>query len=86
MEDNKALNNWVILLSQSELPVLKHTARELALLRENENKLSAHEIAAVIAPDPIMTVKLLRYLQSHKHKAQTTELVQVEQALLMLGM
>lgn len=86
MGDNKALNNWVILLSQSELPVLKHTARELALLREDDNKLSAHEIAAVIAPDPIMTVKLLRYLQSHKHKAQTMELVQVEQALLMLGM
>jgi HD-like signal output (HDOD) protein len=32
-----------------------------------------------------MTVKLLRYLQSHKHKAQTTEVVKVEQALLMLG-
>ena len=48
MGDNKALNNWVILLSQSELPILKHTARELALLREDDNKLSAHEIASVI--------------------------------------
>ncbi len=86
MEDNKALNDWVNRLTQSELPVLKHTARDLAALQADENRLSAHAIATVIAPDPIMTVKLLRYLQSHKHKAQTTELVQVEQALLMLGL
>lgn len=33
-----------------------------------------------------MTVKLLRYLQSHKRRAQTTDVVQVEQALLMLGL
>lgn len=86
MEDNNALQEWVGRLSQSELPVLKHTARELAALREDESRLNAHAISKVIASDPIMTVKLLRYLQSHKHKKQTSEVVQVEQALLMLGM
>jgi HD-like signal output (HDOD) protein len=86
MEDNKTLQEWVAKLSQSELPVLKHTARELAVLRADESRLNAHAIAKAIAPDPIMTVKLLRYLQSHKHRAQTSEVVQVEQALLMLGM
>lgn len=86
MQDNKALNEWVIRLSESELPVLKQTARELAVLREDDNKLSAHSIADVIKRDPMMTVKLLRYLQQHKRRAQTTDVVQVEQALLMLGM
>lgn len=85
MEDNKALNEWVARLSQSELPVLKHTARDLAALREDEDKLSAHAIAHAIERDPVMTVKLLRYLQSHKRKAQTADVVQVEQALLMIG-
>jgi HD-like signal output (HDOD) protein len=85
MEDNNALNEWVYKLSQSELPVLKHTARDLALLRTDDKNLTAHSIANAIRHDPIMTVKLLRYLQSHKRKAQTTEVVQVEQALLMLG-
>lgn len=86
MQDNKALNEWVIRLSESELPVLKQTARELVALREDDNKLSAHSIANVIKRDPVMTVKLLRYLQLHKRRAQTTDVVQVEQALLMLGM
>lgn len=85
MQDDHALNEWVATLSQSELPVLKHTARDLAALREDDSRLSAHAIAKIIAPDPVMTVKLLRYLQGHKHKAQTSEVVQAEQALLMLG-
>lgn len=85
MQDDKALNEWVDRLSQSELPVLKHTARDLAALREDDKKLSAQSVAHAIKRDPIMTVKLLRYLQGHKHKAQTTDVVQVDQALLMLG-
>lgn len=86
MANIKGLEHWVAHLSQSELPVLKQTARELAALRADESKLTVSSIAEVIARDPMMTVKLLRYLQQHKHKAQTTEVVQVEQALLMLGM
>jgi hypothetical protein len=42
MEDNKALNEWVHKLSQSELPVLRHTARDLALLRTDDQNLTAH--------------------------------------------
>ena len=86
MGDNQVLNEWVSKLSKSELPVLKHTARDLAVLRENNDKLSAHAIAQAIESDPVMTVKLLRYLQNHKRRAQTTDVVQVEQALLMLGL
>ncbi|MBW8078264.1 MAG: HDOD domain-containing protein [Gallionella sp.] len=85
MQDIKGLKNWVEYLSQSELPVLKQTARELAVLRADEKKLTVLAITGVIARDPMMTVKLLRYLQQHKRKVQTAEVIQVEQALLMLG-
>ncbi|MDX8379246.1 MAG: HDOD domain-containing protein [Gallionella sp.] len=86
MDDhNKTLNIWVAKLGQSELPVLKHTARDLAALREDCKNITAHDIASVTKYDPLMTVKLLRYLQHNKHRSQTTELVQVEQAVLMLG-
>ncbi len=85
MSVGKGLEYWVAILTHADLPVLKKTARDLNALREDEKKLTAHSVAAVIARDPIMTVKLLRYLQQHKHKIQTTEVIQVEQALLMLG-
>ncbi|MDD2686512.1 MAG: HDOD domain-containing protein [Gallionella sp.] len=85
-EQMQSLGQWVAFLSKAELPVLKQTARELTALREDDTHLSAHAVSQIIARDPMMTVKLLRYLQTHKRKAQTAEVVQVEQALLMIGL
>lgn len=79
------LDGWVNFLTGADLPVLKQTARDLDALHEDENKLSARTVAQVIAVDPMMTVKLLRYLQIHKRRSQTSEVLQVEQALIMLG-
>lgn len=84
-QEIKGLDQWVSYLSQAELPVLKQTARSLATLREDESRLSARAVAQVIALDPMMTVKVLRYLQLHKHRSQESEVVQVEQALIMMG-
>jgi len=85
MSETKGLEHWVSLLTGADLPVLKHTARDLIALRADDKRLNAHTIAQIIASDPMMTVKLLRYLQQHKRKAQTAEVIQVKQALLMLG-
>ncbi len=85
MPESGRLEHWVAVLTRADLPVLKQTARDLSALREDDRMLNTSSIAEVIARDPIMTVKLLRYLQQHKHKKQTAEVVQVEQALLMLG-
>lgn len=84
-QDIKGLDQWVSFLSQTAIPVLKQTMRDLASVHEDENKLSARGVAQVIAVDPMMTVKVLRYLQEHKHRSQTNEVVQVEQALIMMG-
>lgn len=83
--DIKTLEGWVSFLSQAEIPILKQTQRELNKLLEDVGNISARDVADVISHDPMMTVKLLRYLQSHKHRKQEHEVVQVEQALLMLG-
>lgn len=85
MSEARGLEYWVAILTRADLPVLKQTARDLEELRIDDEKLTAISVANIIARDPIMTVKLLRYLQQHKHKIQTTEVIQVEQALLMLG-
>mgnify|MGYP002637548506 FL=1 len=86
MPEANGLKYWVSALTHADLPVLKQTARDLAALRADDKRLNAHAVAEVIARDPIMTVKLLRYLQMHKSRAQTTEVIQVHQALLMLGL
>ena len=85
MSGTKGLEYWVAALTRADLPVLKQTARDLNALRGDEKKLTPRAVAEIIARDPLMTVKLLRYLQQHKHKSQTAEVIQVEQVLLMLG-
>jgi HD-like signal output (HDOD) protein len=84
-QETKNLESWVAFLSRAEIPILKHTARDLTALREDPENISARSVANIIARDPMMTVKLLRYLQHNKHSKQEHEVVEVEQALLMLG-
>ena len=82
----KSLAAWLAFLRQADIPVLKHTTRELERLRADESLLNARSIAHVVTDDPLMTVKLLRYMQTHKHRNQKYELVDVKEALLMMGL
>lgn len=81
----KDLQGWVAFLSTAEIPVLKQTLRDLHALHETGDKASALDVSLIIARDPLMTALLLRYLQLHKRRSQTSEVMEVEQALLMLG-
>jgi HD-like signal output (HDOD) protein len=82
----ESLADWLAFLGRADIPVLKHTARELERSRADEALLNARSIAHVVTDDPLMTVKLLRYMQTHKHRNQKYELVDVKQALLMMGL
>ncbi|MDA8127713.1 MAG: HDOD domain-containing protein [Betaproteobacteria bacterium] len=73
-------------LGEDEIPVLRRTARELARLRGDDALPDARSVADVVTDDPLMTVKLLRYMQRHKPRSQACELVDVKQALLMMGL
>jgi len=81
----KSMKDWLAFFDETDIPVLRHTARELERLRADETLLDARTIAQVVTDDPLMTVKLLRHMQSHKHVSQKYELVDVKQMLLMMG-
>ncbi len=85
MQQSGQLAHWVAELSRADIPVLKHTARELERLRADEYRLNARSVAQVVTSDPMMTLKLLRHMQQHRHRSQAQELVQVEQAVMMMG-
>ena len=82
----KSMADWLAFFGQADIPVLKHTARELQRLHADESLCDARNIANVITDDPLMTVKLLRYMQTHKRRGQQHELVDVKQMLLMMGL
>ncbi|MDH5479876.1 MAG: HDOD domain-containing protein [Nitrosomonas sp.] len=84
--ENKNLAKCINFLSKVDIPVLNQTARSLTELCEVEENVSARSIAHIVKHDPLMTVKLMRYLQHHKHRVQEHEVMEVEQVLLMLGL
>lgn len=79
------VESWVEFFKTAEIPVLKQTAREIGDLRADEDNASTRDITAVVLNDPMMVFKVLSYAQQHKSKVQSKDLVQVEQALLMMG-
>jgi HD-like signal output (HDOD) protein len=84
-EHEKNLEYWLKYLTAAEIPVLRHTARELERLHAQEENLGARDVSNVVMHDPLMAVKLLRYMQNHKHSRQLRDLVQLEQAIMMMG-
>ncbi|MFO7541292.1 MAG: HDOD domain-containing protein [Thiobacillus sp.] len=78
--------DWLVFLGQADIPVLKSTARELHRVRTDESLMNARSIANIVTDDPLMTVKLLRHLHARRHRSQTYELVDVKQALIMMGL
>lgn len=80
------LTEWIDFLNLADIPVLQHTARALVALCKDDENLSARAIARVIKHDPMMTVKVLRYLQQNKSRNQNHEVIEVEQALMMIGL
>ncbi|HEX7970695.1 MAG TPA: metal-dependent hydrolase, partial [Thiobacillus sp.] len=85
-QQSKSLTDWLAFLGGADIPVLQRTAHELDRLRVDDAQLNARNIAAVVTDDPLMTVRLLHHMQTHKHRNQTYELVDVKQALLMMGL
>lgn len=80
-----SLDSWVSYLGQAEIPVLKRTMRELSRLRENEENVTGRQLAGIILSDPLMTLRLLAYLEAHRRKSQTTDITTVDRAVMMIG-
>jgi len=71
---------------EAGVPVLRATAAELARMEREQDRLSANALSAAILRDPLMTLRVLRYLQSHRTRSQTADITTIAHALMMLGL
>jgi HD-like signal output (HDOD) protein len=65
--------------------VLKRTARELARLRENEENVTGRQVAGAILQDPLMTLRVLAYIEANRRKSQTADITTIDRAVMMIG-
>jgi HD-like signal output (HDOD) protein len=81
----RGVSSWVAYLDHVQLPVLRGTVEELARFKENEDNLNGRELSGAILHDPLMTLKVLRYLHSHHSRKQTNEITTIARAVMMVG-
>ena len=79
------LEAWVSFFSNAELPVLRQTARRLDEARQNIDKISGRDVAAIVLQDPLMAVRVLAYIQPVHGKHLHSEITTIAKAVMMLG-
>lgn len=82
---SRTVTDWVSFFKTAEIPVLRHTAEEVAQLRTHEEDVGAKQITRVIIHDPLMMFKVLSYANSNRGRNQLHDLVLIEQAIIMMG-
>ena len=80
-----SVDAYVEFLTRQEVPVLRHTVRELDALRAQQESVSGRRIAAVVLGDPLMTLRLLSYLETHRRAAQNHDITTIDRAIMMMG-
>lgn len=76
---------WLVLFSNSSLPVLRQTVRRLDEMRDHLERVDPRELARLILQDPIMTVRVLAYIQPFHGKALQHDITTIAGAIMMSG-
>lgn len=80
-----SLDAYVDFLTGANLPVLRHTKRQLDEAAANIDRVSARELSQIVLHDPLMAVKVLSYIQPYKGKSLRTDITTIGSAIMMLG-
>ncbi|PKO58685.1 MAG: histidine kinase [Betaproteobacteria bacterium HGW-Betaproteobacteria-19] len=80
-----SVDAYVEYFSHQKLPVLRHTVRELDAMREQMDSVSGKHIAGVVLADPLMTMKLLSHLETHRRNSQNHDITTIDRAIIMMG-
>ena len=79
------LEAWVSFLSDAQLPILRQTARRLEEARQNIDRISGRDIAAIVLQDPLLAIRVLAYIQPFRGKHLRSDITTIANAVMMLG-
>lgn len=79
------VEGWVSAWRYAEIPVLAQTSNAIEELREHEDAVNAKLLAETISSDPLMCLKLLAHVSTHRSSRRITDAETATAALVMLG-
>lgn len=79
------VEGWVRLWRHAEIPILAETAAHLEEMRTREDAVDARLIANCVAADPLMSLKLLVHVSTHRSSRRITDAETATAALVLMG-
>lgn len=80
-----SVESYISYFSTREIPVLRRSMRALGELRGNEDRISGRSLAAEVLRDPMLALRVLVYLEAHRHKKQNHDITTIDRAIMMMG-
>jgi HD-like signal output (HDOD) protein len=80
-----SVEDWMTYFGAQELPVLRHTRRQLEEARERMDQVSGKLIARIVLQDPLMAVRVLSYIQPLTGQRLHNDVATIAGAIMMLG-
>ncbi|MDR1648274.1 MAG: HDOD domain-containing protein [Zoogloeaceae bacterium] len=81
-----SLEDWVAFFSAQDLPVLRHTQRQLEHARECKDTVSGKDITRIVMHDPLLAVRVLAYIQPFTRRVRLRrDITTIAGAIMMLG-
>lgn len=80
------LNSWVQYFSTQELPILASSQAKIRELNGKLDDIGLRDITNLVTHDPLLSLRLVRYLESHRHTSQITDVTTLDRILLMIGL
>ncbi|WP_434513424.1 HDOD domain-containing protein [Dechloromonas sp. ARDL1] len=79
------IDSWTLLFSNNGLPILRVTKRRLEEMRADLDRVDVRELAHLILQDPIMTVRVLAYIQPMRGRSLQRDITTIASAVMMAG-
>jgi HD-like signal output (HDOD) protein len=76
---------YVDFFVQQPLPVLRRTVEAFAHLAQDLDKVTRLDIASTVQADPLMTMRLLSHMETHRENTQNHDITTVNSAIVMMG-
>lgn len=81
----ESVDAYVAFFSGQALPVLRHTARALAGLAQDQDRVNAKQLAGVVLNDPLLTLRVLSHQEVHRRQSQNHDITTIDRAIMMMG-
>ena len=76
---------WIDYFGTVDLPILRQTARRLEEARQRSERITGRDIATIVLQDPLMTIKVLAYIQRFQKQHLHSDITTIANAVMMLG-